>query len=96
MIVRATRSDAPTVASTAVGSTRMNLPELPETIISGRKANMMVAVQPTIAWKICRVASSAACMRECPSRRKRAMFSTTTIESSTSRPSATTKPAMEI
>ena len=57
---------------------------------------MIVAVQPTIAWKICRVASSAACMRECPSRRKRAMFSTTTIESSTSRPSATTKPAIEI
>ena len=57
---------------------------------------MMVAVQPRIAWKICRVARSAACMRECPSRRKRAMFSTTTIESSTSRPSATTKPAMEI
>ena len=43
MIVSATRSDAPTVASTAVGSTRMNLPELPESIISGRKANMIVA-----------------------------------------------------
>ena len=92
MIVSATRSDAPTVTSTAVGSTRMNWPDVPPIIISGRKANMIVAVQPTIASKICRVARIAACMRECPSRRKRAMFSTTTIESSTSRPSATTKP----
>ena len=64
MIVSAIRSDAPTVTNTAIGSTRMNRPELPPIIVSGRKASMIVPVQPRIAWKICRVARIAACVRE--------------------------------
>ena len=44
-----------------------------------------MAVQPRIATKICRVPASAACARELPTRMCRAMFSTTTMESSTSR-----------
>jgi hypothetical protein len=53
-----------------------------------------VAVQPITAMPICFVARIAASRGRCPSRRKRAMFSTTTIESSTSRPRAMTKPTM--
>ena len=84
------------VATTVSGSTRMNLPGLPGSAMSGRKAKISVAVHPRIATKICRVPASAACVRSAPSRRWRAMFSVTTIESSTRSPSATTKPAMEI
>jgi hypothetical protein len=43
---------------------------------------------------ICRVPAMAAVIRSCPSRRWRAMFSVTTMESSTSSPRLSTKPAM--
>jgi hypothetical protein len=46
-------SSEPTmVATTAVGITRMNLPGLPGSAISGRNAKISVAVQPRIATKI--------------------------------------------
>ncbi len=96
MMNSAISSEPTIVATTAEGSTRMNLPALPGSASSGRKAKISVAVQPRIAAKICCVPASAACRRVAPSRRWRAMFSTTTMESSTSRPSATTKPAIEI
>ena len=73
----------------------MNLPAVPGRASKGRNAKIRVAVQPRMATKICRVPSSAACTRELPMRMWRAMFSTTTMESSTSRPSATTKPAID-
>ena len=95
MMNSAMSSEPTIVAITVIGSTRMNLPAVPGSAISGRKAKISVAVQPRIATKICRVPASAAFVRDAPSRRCRAMFSTTTIESSTSRPSATTKPAIE-
>ena len=88
-------SEPITVATTAEGSTRMNLPAVPGSTISGRNANTSTAVQPTMATKIWRVPAMAACTRLSPSRWCRAMFSTATMESSTSRPSATTNPAME-
>ena len=81
--------------TTVSGSTRMNLPAVPGSAINGRKAKMSVAVQPRMATKICFVPASAAAVRDMPSRRCRAMFSVTTMESSTSRPNATTKPAMD-
>ena len=83
------------VATTAIGSTRMNLPAVPGSASNGRNAKISVAVHPRMATKIWRVPSSAACMRDFPMRMCRAMFSTTTMESSTSRPSATTKPAID-
>ena len=54
-----------------------------------------MAVHPRTASQIWLVAVTAACRRGMPSRTWRAMFSTTTMESSTSSPSATTKPAMD-
>ena len=95
MMNSASNSEPMMVATTAMGSTRMNLPAVPGSASSGRNANISVAVQPRMATKICRVPASAACTRECPMRMCRAMFSTTTMESSTSRPSATTKPAID-
>ena len=62
---------------------------------SGTKAKDSVAVQPTTATAIWWVAAMAASMRERPARRKREMFSTTTIESSTRRPRASTTPTIE-
>ena len=73
----------------------MNCPAPPGSISSGRNANSSVAVVPTTATVIWRVASMAASRGGRPSRRNRAMFSTTTMESSTSNPSAITQPTME-
>ncbi len=81
--------------TTAIGSTRMNLPAVPGRASSGRNANTSAAVQPRMATKIWRVPAIAAWARGRPMRRWREMFSTATMESSTSRPSATTKPAIE-
>jgi hypothetical protein len=73
----------------------MYIPGPPGRKRSGTKANTSVAVAPSTATAICLVARMAASVRECPSRRKRVMFSTTTIESSTSSPSAMTAPTIE-
>ena len=95
MMNSASSSEPMMVLTTAIGSTRMNLPAVPGRASRGRKAKISVAVQPRMATKICRVPASAACTRVYPMRRCREMFSTTTMESSTSRPSATTKPAID-
>ena len=50
---------------------------------------------PSTATPICRVPSTAACARSIPPRSSRAMFSTTTMESSTRSPSAITNPTMD-
>ena len=93
---KATSSEPMTVAMTVMGNTRMNLPGVPGSNASGRNANTSVAVQPMMASAICRVPAMAACVRVNPMRICREMFSTTTIESSTSRPSDNTNPAMVI
>ena len=95
MTVSETSSDAATVYSTDAGSERMKMPAPSGRNSSGRNANSSVAVQPTTASAIWSVAAIAASTRVYPARRYRSMFSTTTIESSTSRPSASTKPAMD-
>ena len=69
MMKSAIRSEPMMVATTALGSTRMNLPAVPGKAISGRKANTSVAVQPRIATKICRVPAIAARVRSYPMRR---------------------------
>ena len=63
MMKSAISSEPTMVATTAVGSTRMNLPAVPGRAISGRKANTRVAVQPRMAMKIWRVPAMAARVR---------------------------------
>jgi hypothetical protein len=92
----ATNSEPSTVEMMVMGSTRMNMPGMPGSTASGKNASTSVAVQPRMASRICLVPRMAASVREWPMRRCRAMFSTTTMESSTSRPSESTKPAMVI
>lgn len=94
MIVSDTKSEAKMVNTTAIGMLRMNCPGPPGRNNSGKNAKISVAVQPSTATPICRVPSIAASILDRPSRRWRAMFSVTTMESSTRRPSAITKPTM--
>jgi len=63
MISKATSSEPRMVATTVVGSTRMNFPAVPGSAISGRNANTSVAVHPRIATTIWRVPASAAAVR---------------------------------
>ena len=63
MMKSAISSEPTMVATTAVGSTRMNLPAAPGSAMSGRNANTSVAVQPRMAMKICRVPAIAARVR---------------------------------
>jgi hypothetical protein len=79
----------------ASGMLRMKSPAAPGRASRGRKAKTSVAVQPRTDSVICFVARMAASWGVSPCRRKRAMFSTTTTESSTSSPSAMTNPTME-
>ena len=95
MIESATKNDARIVNSTAAGSERTKSPAPSGRNSSGTKASSSVTVQPSTASQIWSVAAIAASRRGMPWRTLRAMFSTTTIESSTRRPSATTKPAIE-
>ena len=62
-------SDAVTVKVTASGNPRMKLPDSPGSASRGRKANSRVAVLPSTASVIWRVASSAASARSWPRRR---------------------------
>ena len=91
-MVNDTSNDAATVPSTATGNDRVNLPAPSGKNASGKKANNSTQVQPMTATAISRVPDSAAVIRSSPSRRCRAIFSVTTIESSTNRPSAMMKP----
>ena len=93
--VSATNSEAVIVNRTAAGSERMNSPAPSGRNNSGRKPSTSVAVQPITASAIWSVARIAASTGGRPLRTWRAMFSTTTIESSTSSPSATTKPTID-
>ena len=95
MIVSATKSEAVIVATTASGSDRTNAPAPSGSAMIGKKASSSVAVQPMTAMLISctpAIAASRGCM---PSRKWRAMFSVTTMLSSTSKPKANTKPAIE-
>ena len=52
MMNSASSSEPMMVETTAMGSTRMNLPAVPGSASNGRNAKMSVAVQPRIATKI--------------------------------------------
>ena len=95
MMDSAMKNDARIVKSTAAGSDRTKSPGPSGRKSSGTKASSSVTVQPSTASQIWSVAAMAASRRGMPWRTWRAMFSTTTMESSTRRPSATTNPAMD-
>ena len=86
--------DANTDEITAKARLRINSPDASGKNASGINATIKAAVQPTTAKAICLVAPIAASRFPYPSRSQRSMFSTTTILSSTSKPSATTSPTM--
>ena len=93
-IVKDTKRDAKIVVTTAIGKPLIKSPEPSGKKSKGRKAKIKVAVQPITAKLICSVALMEASKRFIPLRIKRSIFSTTTIESSTSKPNAITKPTM--
>ena len=97
MMNSAISSEPTMVAMTVVGSTRMNLPG----VAGQRHQRQEREDQRRRAAEdrdedLPRAGDARPATRLAPSRRWREMFSTTTMESSTSRPSATTKPAIEI
>ena len=93
-MVSETNNEASTLMITDMGKLRTKSPELSGKKTKGRKAMIKVTVQPTTEIEICWVAFMAASFLLKPSRIHRSMFSTTTILSSTSKPSATTNPTM--
>ncbi|MNI90696.1 hypothetical protein D3C73_1482520 [compost metagenome] len=92
--VKATSIEAITEQITATGKLLINSPDASGKNIKGIKAIINVAVQPITAIPICLVAFSVASSRLWPSRIQRSMFSTTTILSSTNKPSDTTRPTI--
>ncbi len=95
MMVSATNRDAAIVQTTAIGSERVKSPAASGRFSKGRKASNSVAVQPTTAMLISLTPAMAASRGLRPLRLWRAMFSVTTMESSTRSPSAITKPAID-
>ena len=63
MMRRATINEPRMVDTTVVGRTRMNLPAVPGSAINGKNAKTSVAVQPSMAMKICLVPANAALVR---------------------------------
>jgi len=90
-----TTKDPSTVPITATGIERMNSPEPSGRASSGRKAKIRLAVQPSTASAISLVAPTAASAGVAPPRSQRAMFSITTMASSTSKPSDRISPATD-
>ena len=95
MTVKDTKSEAAIVKRTVTGNDLINWPDPSGRNSKGRKANIKVAVQPNTATAIWPVPLIAAETRSSPSRMRRAMFSVTTMESSTKSPSESTKPAID-
>ncbi len=73
-----------------------NCPTTPRTNASGRNTRIVVNVEPITAPLISRLARAIASSPVCPSAKCRAMFSTTTTESSIISPIATAKPPNDI
>src|SRR5690606_30307324 len=94
IIVSETSIEASTLMITAMGRLRTKSPEPSGKNTSGKNAITKVTVQPTTESEICLVAFNAASCLENPSLIQRSIFSTTTMLSSTSSPSATTRPTI--
>ena len=96
MTVSETRSELATVTMTAIGRPPTKSPAPSGNWVSGRKANSNTPVEPSTAAVISRVPPMAASTGVSPLRKCRSIFSVTTIESSTSKPSERMKPEMLI
>ena len=96
MMNSASSSEPMIVATTAIGSTRMNLPGgARQRQQRQEREDQRRGAAEDGDEDLLRAGERRLRCATCPSRRCRAMFSTTTMESSTSRPSATTKPAID-
>ncbi len=88
----ASASDVSSAMPTVTASARKNVPVTPVIATSGRNTTIGVIVEPTsgalISWMALRIASP----RDCPLSRCITMFSTTTIASSMTRPTAAARP----
>ncbi len=90
--VRARASEVSRATVMVRASARKNVPVTPVTEMSGRKTTMGVMVEPMRGWVISWRALRTASTRFSPASRCRAMFSTTTMASSMTRPTAAASP----
>ena len=91
-----TISEMPIAVATVNAWSRNSSPAMPCTNTSGRNTAMVVSVDATTAMLTSRVPSMAASSTPSPRSRALAMLSSTTIESSTTRPVANARPPSDI
>ncbi len=94
--VIATTSEMPIAIATVSAWSRNSCPAMPCTNTSGRNTAIVVIVDATTAMLTSRVPVIAACRMPRPRSRALAMLSSTTIESSTTRPVASARPPSDI
>ena len=94
--VIATTSEVPTASAMVSAWSRNSCPAMPSTNTSGRNTAITVRVDATTAMPTSRVPAMAASMMPSPRSRALAMLSSTTIESSTTRPVASASPPSDI
>ncbi len=90
--VSARTSEVSSAAPTVTASARKKTPVTPVMEISGTKTTMGVMVEPTSGTRISRIALRMASARVWPASRCMTMFSTTTMASSITRPTAAASP----
>src|SRR5881396_2041553 len=90
--VSASASDVRSAMPTVIASALKNVPVTPVIDMSGRNTTIGVIVDPTSGTRISAIALRMASARSCPASRCITMFSTTTIASSMTRPTAAARP----
>ena len=90
--MRARASEVSSATPTVTARARKKTPVTPVMEISGRNTTMGVMVEPTSGTRISRIALRMASARVCPESRCMTMFSTTTMASSITRPTAAARP----
>ncbi len=90
--VKARAKDVSRATPTVMASARKKLPVTPVIEISGRKTTIGVMVEPTSGTRISFSADRMASARLWPASRCRTMFSTTTMASSITNPTAAASP----
>ena len=88
----ASASEVSSAMPTVTASARKNTPVTPVIEISGRNTTMGVMVDPTKGTRISRIALRIASARDWPASRCITMFSTTTMASSITSPTAAASP----
>ncbi len=88
----ASASEVSSAVATVTASARKNVPVTPVIAISGRNTTIGVTVEPTSGTRTSRIALRMASARVWPLSRCNTMFSTTTIASSITSPTAAARP----